>query len=124
MTRRGPDRTMRHAQRRTPGLVPGGVAVHQLVAVEVVPGVAAIVPALEEVGVERHEQAPPRIAVLEREHVFRLLVELAAVVAVLHTDVVAEDDDLPEPLLVVELERNLLAELTQIRQRPHPSRYL
>src|SRR6266513_2934988 len=64
MTRRGPDRTMRHAQRRTPGLVPGGVAVHQLVAVEVVPGVAAIVPALEEVGVERHEQAPPRIAML------------------------------------------------------------
>src|SRR2546422_5257785 len=78
MTRRGPDRTNRHPQQRTCGLVPGGVAVHQLVAVEVVLGVAALVPALQEVGVERHEQAAARIVVLQREHVFRLLVELAA----------------------------------------------
>src|SRR5256885_14791398 len=91
MTRRGPDRTNRHAQRRTPGLVPGGVAVHQLAAVEVVLGVAALVPALQEVGVERHEQAAARIVVLQREHVLRLLVELAAVVAVLHPDVRSEE---------------------------------
>src|SRR6267378_4202256 len=122
MTRRGPDRTMRgsagdrRAQRRTPGLVPGGVAVYQLAAVEVVLGVAALVPALEEIGVEGNEQAAARIAVLQREHVLRLLVELAAVVAVLHPDVVAEDDDLPERLLVVELQRDLLAELAQLRE--------
>src|SRR5205807_858683 len=109
MTRRGPGRTMRgsdgdrHAQRRTPGLVAGGVAVHQLVALEVVLGVAALVPALEEVRVEGNEQAPARIVMLQRKHVLRLLVELAAMVAVLHPYVVAEDDDLPERLLVVEL---------------------
>src|SRR6266480_3560817 len=116
MTRRGPDRTMRHAQRRSHGLVPGGVAVHQLVTVEVVLGVAALVPALEEVGVEGNEQAAARILALQGEYVLRLLVELAAVVAVLHPDVVAEDDDLPERLLVVELQRDLLAELAQLRE--------
>src|SRR5205807_87202 len=114
MTRRSPDRTMprspgdRHAQRRTPGLVAGGVAVHELVALEVVLGVAGLVPALKEVGVERDEQASARIAMLQRKHVLRLLVELAAAVAVLHPDVVAEDDDLPERLLVVELQRDFL----------------
>src|SRR2546427_1977470 len=123
MTRRDPDGTMRsswarNAQWRTPGLVPGGVAVHQLAAVEVVLGVAVLVPALEEVSVERDEQAAARIVVLQREHVLRLLVELAAVVAVLHPDVVPENDDLPERLLVVELERDLLAELAQLCQVP------
>src|SRR5437667_11023019 len=115
MTRRGPDRTNRHAQRRTPGLVPGGVAVHQLAAVEVVLGVAALVPALEEVGVDRLEQAAARIVVLQREHVLRLLVELAAVVAVLHPDVVAGAAALPERRLVGELEGDLLPELPQLR---------
>src|SRR5712675_3103578 len=75
-----------------------------------------VVPLVQEHHVEGHEQAVARLAVLQGENEFGLLLDRESAVAMLHPDIVAEHDKLPERLLVVKLEGHLLAELAQPRE--------
>jgi len=77
-----------------------------------------IIPLVEENHVEGYEETVAGLAVLQGEHEFGLLLDRESAVAMLHPDVVAEHDKLPERLLVVELEVHLLTELAQPREIP------
>ena len=106
----------RYAEGRAAAFVSGCIAIHQFIAFEVVFRVAGLVPLLQEVHVERDVQAYSGIAVLQRKDVLRLVLDFEAGVAMLHPDVIAEHDHLPERLVVAEFQGDLLAGLAQFRE--------
>jgi len=62
------------------------------------------------------KQAVARLAVLQGEHEFWLLLDRESAVAMLHPDVVASTNELPERFLVVKLEGSPSAEFCAARK--------
>ena len=106
----------RHAEGGAPAFVSGLIAIDQFIGREIVFRMAGLAPLVEEVHIEGDVQSLARIAVLQREYVFRLMFHFVPGMAMLHPHVVAEDDYFPERLMLVEFQRDLLACLAQFRQ--------
>src|SRR2546425_4901043 len=83
-------------------LVPGGIPVHELAGEQVVFRDRGIVPPHDEIMVEGREQARRALPVLE--HILRHDLNIQAGMVVLHPAVVAEDRQLPEGRIRIELE--------------------